>query len=36
MVRGREVGMDEDLIGQAVLRGPDAIVAADRDGVIRF
>lgn len=28
--------MDEDLIGQAVLRGPDAIVAADRDGVIRF
>jgi len=28
--------MDEDLIAQAILRGPDAIVAADQDGVIRF
>ena len=28
--------MDEDLIAQAILHGSDAIVAADRDGVIRF
>ena len=28
--------MDQGLIAQAVLSGPDAIVAADRDGVIRF
>jgi PAS domain S-box-containing protein len=28
--------MDEQLIARAILRGPDAIVAADRDGVIRF
>jgi PAS domain S-box-containing protein len=28
--------MDEDLIAQAIVHGPDAIVAADRDGVIRF
>jgi PAS domain S-box-containing protein len=28
--------MDEELIARAILHGPDAIVAADRDGVIRF
>ena len=28
--------MDEDLIARAILWGPEAIVAADRDGVIRF
>jgi PAS domain S-box-containing protein len=33
---GREVEMDEDLIARAILWGPEAIVAADRDGVIRF
>jgi PAS domain S-box-containing protein len=32
----REVEMDEDLIARAILWGPEAIVAADRDGVIRF
>jgi PAS domain S-box-containing protein len=33
---GREVEMDEDLIARAIVWGPEAIVAADRDGVIRF
>src|ERR1700722_13581458 len=33
---GREVELDEDLIARAILWGPEAIVAADRDGVIRF
>jgi PAS domain S-box-containing protein len=28
--------MDEDRIAQAILHGADAVVAADRDGVIRF
>ena len=28
--------MDEDLIARAIVWGPEAIVAADRDGVIRF
>lgn len=28
--------METGQIAEAVLRGPDAIVAADRDGVIRF
>jgi PAS domain S-box-containing protein len=28
--------MDEQLIARAILRGPDAIVAADREGAIRF
>ncbi len=28
--------MDEQAIAQAILSGPDAIVAADTDGVIRF
>lgn len=28
--------MDHALIAAAVLRGPDAIIAADREGIIRF
>ena len=28
--------MDETLLANAILAGPDAIIAADRDGVIRF
>jgi PAS domain S-box-containing protein len=28
--------MDETSLGKAILSGPDAIIAADRDGVIRY
>lgn len=28
--------MDEQLVAQAILSGPDAIIAADRDGTVRF